>query len=358
MRVLFTIGAPYLPQKSGGAQSSTNQLVRGLAARGHEAAVMCQLTSGGWIELVSRIKRRVNRTRFSRDAVSGQSVFRAWDPTDASEVVKRFCPDVAVVQNGDTMTIAESLEAHGVPVVLYFRDVEFDTLGGNPAALGRARFIANSAFTARCYAEAFGVSCAVIPPLVEAALYRTDTSRSNVTFINPYPVKGLEVALAVAERCPDIPFAFVESWDVSSDLRAYLDGRLARLPNVTLRPRTSNMRVVYGKAKIVLAPSQWEEAWGRIATEAHLSGIPVVASRRGGLPEAVGPGGVILDHDAPAQDWAAAVRRLWNDEAHYARLSAAALAYSERPEMKPDHQIGMLIDVLRNACGARLKSTT
>ena len=35
--------------------------------------------------------------------------------------------------------------------------------------------------------------------------------------------------------------------------------------------------------------------FGRIAVEPQFSGIPVVASDRGGLPEAVGPGGVLID---------------------------------------------------------------
>jgi hypothetical protein len=65
----------------------------------------------------------------------------------------------------------------------------------------------------------------------------------------------------------------------------------------------------------------------------------VIASTRGGLPEAVGPGGILLDPDQPIADWAAAVRKLWQDQAHYAELSAAAVAYAERREMTFAYQI-------------------
>ncbi len=242
---------------------------------------------------------------------------------------------------------AKSLESHGVPVVLYFRNVEFEELEGSPAELSRARFIANSKFTAKRHQEEFGVTCSVIPPLVNADLYRTNSTRANVTFINPYPVKGSEVALAVAEQCPDIPFAFIESWGINEELRASLDRRLADLPNVTLTPRTSDMKTVYGKARILLAPSLWEEAWGRVASEAHCSGIPVIGSRQGGLPEAIGPGGLTLDVGAPVTDWVAAVRRLWDDPAEYARLSETALQFSQRPEMRSDHQVSQLLEVLQ-----------
>ncbi len=65
------------------------------------------------------------------------------------------------------------------------------------------------------------------------------------------------------------------------------------------------MKQVYRSAKLILMPSMWEEAWGRVATEAQFSGIPVIASNRGGLPESVGPGGVLLDPDGPLEPWVA-----------------------------------------------------
>jgi glycosyltransferase involved in cell wall biosynthesis len=74
--------------------------------------------------------------------------------------------------------------------------------------------------------------------------------------------------------------------------------------NVTLHPPTRDMRPLYARARLLLAPSQWEEAWGRVATEAQVSGIPVLASNRGGLPEAVGNGGILLPADAPGNEWA------------------------------------------------------
>src|SRR5262249_21620774 len=62
-----------------------------------------------------------------------------------------------------------------------------------------------------------------------------------------------------------------------------------------LRERTDDMRTVYCDTRILLVPSQWEdETWGRVVSEAQLSGIPVITSDRGGLPESVGPGGIVL----------------------------------------------------------------
>ena len=106
-----------------------------------------------------------------------------------------------------------------------------------------------------------------------------------------------------------------------------------------------NMKSIYSRAKAVLIPSRLEEAWGRVASEAQFSGIPAVASNRGGLPEAVGPGGVLLDPDGPIEAWVDAVRKLWHDDGYYAKLSAAALKYSKRAEINPDIQIGTLLTV-------------
>lgn len=353
MRVLFTTGNPFLPQQTGGAQSSTNQLATSLVAKGHAPAVMCRLKAGGWTEVSARISKRLSGGHFAWGRVNGYSVYRGWDPTQAAEVARRFRPDVAVVQNGETMAIARCLEEAGVPVVLYFRNVEFQELGGDPSSLRNARYISNSRFTAGKFHAAYGITSTVIPPLIDSSLYRTANSRENVTFINPYQLKGLDIAIGIAERCPEIPFSFLESWVLNDDYKKSLLEQLAHLPNVTLRPRTGDMKSVYGKARILLAPSRWEEAWGRVASEAHCSGIPVIGSNRGGLPEAIGSGGIILDPDGPLDDWAEAVRRLWHDDTAYAHASAAAFAFAARPEMDADAQLTTFLEVLRGAAAAR-----
>jgi hypothetical protein len=67
------------------------------------------------------------------------------------------------------------------------------------------------------------------------------------------------------------------------------------------------------------------------------------------LPEAIGEGGVVLDYDAPVEEWVSELRRLWRDESHYDRLSVAALRYAARAQMDPDHQFAVFLDVLESA---------
>src|ERR1044071_1321273 len=94
--------------------------------------------------------------------------------------------------------------------------------------------------------------------------------------ITPVVKKGVDLAVEVARLLPHRRFLFVETWPLSSAARRELVSRLARVPNVTLRRSTPDMRSVYAGTALLLAPSQWEEAFGRVLLEAQLNGIPVV----------------------------------------------------------------------------------
>jgi glycosyltransferase involved in cell wall biosynthesis len=207
--------------------------------------------------------------------------------------------------------------------------------------------MAISQFTAQRLHSLYGLDALILPPLFRREHYATQGAGRMVTFINPVAVKGVDLALEIAALCPEIPFCFVRGWPLGLKELANLKRSIRRLGNVTLHDRTSDMQPVYRQTRILLVPSQWEdETWGRVVTEAQFSGIPAVASKRGGLPEAVGPGGIMLGHDEPAAIWAAAVRELWSDDQLYRNLSRKALDYAARADLDPDHQVSLLIGAL------------
>ena len=113
------------------------------------------------------------------------------------------------------------------------------------------------------------------------------------------------------------------------------------------------MRQFYATARLLLAPSVWEEAYGRVVPEAQISGIPVLASDRGGLPQAVGPGGILIDAHAPDADWLAAFDRMWDDDAEYSRLSGLAREHAEREEMAPGLITGRFLELVSDFIAAR-----
>ena len=359
MDLTFVSGNPHLPQVVGGVEVNTHELATELVQRGHRVSVVAKLS----LRNVFGVRRAARglfggrRTWVDRDL--GYPVFRSrrpWDPP-------ADCADssVAVVQNGGMLELAAGFARIGVPSVAYLHGLGFETWSQKAgSALPFRGYIANSQFTAERLRRAFGLDAVIIPPLFRRERYLTRVEGDAVTFINPVPEKGVDLALSVAALCPEIPFSFVCAWPLGVSGMAMLKHKLRLFPNVTLRRRSSDMRPIYRNTRILMVPSQWEaETWGRVVTEAQFSGIPVVASNRGGLPEAVGAGGLILGYDQPAEIWAEAICDLWSNPARYRELSQAALAHSARPALDPDRQLAILLGALECFVGsAGAKSST
>lgn len=352
MRLLFGTGHSYLPQRAGGSESSTHDLCVEMKKQGIAPAVLASIEPEGWLGLKNRLTRKlVTQRKFPMDKTMGYPVYRGWHPeTGIAEVTARFKPDAAILQAGKPLLFAKLLLERNIPSIVYLRDTLFNKLEGDVEKLPRLRYIANSQFTADTFKDRYGIDVPVAPPLVRPEAYRTETARQAVVFVNPHPFKGVETAFSMAERRPDIPFDFVEGWPLGKDLLEQYKARARALGNIRWLARQSDMRRVYANAKIVLAPSQaasetWVEAWGRIVTEAHCSGIPVIASRSGGLPESVGPGGLLVDPDGPPEAWTDALSEMWDDPAKYEHYAAAALEYGQRDAIQPEHLIRRVVEI-------------
>ncbi|WP_100259182.1 glycosyltransferase [Qipengyuania seohaensis] len=352
MRILLATGHPYLPQIAGGAQSSMHELAQALIAEGHQVATFSGLTGVGSLGWRARLSLKVRKSKLFRNDTLGYLAFRSWVPADAAqEVATAFAPDILCMMSGFPVPLSKAFRQAGVATLMYFRNVEDDDFGGEVAGSADG-YLANSQFTASKMRERHGVDCSVIPPLVNGKCYATRTSRHYVTLINPHPLKGRDIAFELVKRCQDIPFLFVKAWTLEKEDQTALDELNSRFPNVDVRDRTEDMKTVYAQTRIVLIPSIWEEAWGRVATEAHFSGIPVIASRTGGLPESVGPGGVLISPDASVQAWVDALRALTRNEQLYRKLSRAARDYSKRKEMQPGMQLAHFIKAANKAITA------
>ncbi|MGB3722932.1 MAG: glycosyltransferase [Pacificimonas sp.] len=265
------------------------------------------------------------------DHVRGYPVYRAQKVEAAQdEVVADFAPDAVIIEGSFPVPRLETALAARQRVVAFLRNCEWQRLGGDLPRHVNVRYAANSQATAAAHGDRFGVDAVVIPPLVDPALYRCEPQARYVTFVNPVPEKGVDLAFAIAELCPEIEFQFIESWPRPPAEREWLKSAIDALPNVRLLPPSSDMRDIYRRTAFMLVPSQWFEGWGRIVTEAQISGIPSIASNMGGLPEAVGKGGILLPANAPAEAWAAACRQMWSDEQLYADFSKHARAHSQQ----------------------------
>lgn len=350
MRVLLVLAEPFLPQQGGGSQTSALELLSALRHAGADVALASMLKRKSWLGLSAVMRMKVARRHFVMSVFKTHRVYRVAEISrNLHHVVADFEPDVVLVQAMNAMPLAHLINARRVPMVIYWRDVEINRMNGTPIGL-IARYLANSEFTASFYAERFGIASVVVPPLIERERYITaHHTKQSVVFVGVVPEKGLDVAIGVALLCPDIPFDFVESWILPRKRRKAVKIRLAAIPNIRFVPYRFSMKSVYGRARLLLAPSQWEEGWGRVASEAHISGIPVVGSRIGGLVEAVGPGGILIDPRAPAAEWATAVRNLWDDQTLHQQMSAAAETYSHRQALDPQWAVQRIIEELEQA---------
>ncbi|MBV6633282.1 MAG: glycosyltransferase [Alphaproteobacteria bacterium] len=252
----------------------------------------------------------------------------------------------------------------GAKVVLYLGNAEVDDEA--MFAPGYSA-ICPSAFLAEHYRKTYGLETAVINPIIapehqrESHLAKLDVGSRQalgfVTLINPMPHKGLALfaklaARAAAER-PDVRFLVIEGRMPRSTLQARgLD--LGAWPNVWLIPEQQDMGAVYARTAMLLMPSYWAEGFGRTVVEAHLSGVPVLASDRGGLPEALGgvpplpaPPSCLEDFNRfPTPDelepWWDRMVSLWDDAQAYDQ--AVTQAHQAAEQFYPDATKQRLLD--------------
>jgi glycosyltransferase involved in cell wall biosynthesis len=154
------------------------------------------------------------------------------------------------------------------------------------------------------------------------------------TFVNPQPNKGVfwfvGLAAELGRRRPEIPLLVVEGRGGADWLaRTGLD--LSGLTNLRRMAHTPDPRAFYRVSRAVLMPSLWQESFGRVAAEALINGIPVLASSRGALPDTLGQAGFVFDipalytptsrivpSAAEVKPWLVQLERLWDDDAWYA----------------------------------------
>jgi glycosyltransferase involved in cell wall biosynthesis len=200
------------------------------------------------------------------------------------------------------------------------------------------------------------VSTAIDSPIDWSAVLAPADEREFVTFVHPAPHKGVALFARLADmlgaRRPDIPILIVQSGRSAGWLNTLPGMDWTRYPHIVAAPPVARPADFFALTRILLVPSV-VEAFGRVAAEAMINGIPAVVSDRGGLPNTVGgafeAGGgarvLSIPHwmtsspeKIPTEDevrpWYDAVCGLWDDEALYERVATrareiAAARYSE-----------------------------
>jgi glycosyltransferase involved in cell wall biosynthesis len=124
------------------------------------------------------------------------------------------------------------------------------------------------------------------------------------------PEKGVDILLAAAANMPDIAFKVAGDGPILSDMMARAPGNVSFVGRLGF----DELLAFYRKARLLVVPSQCFEQFGLVVIDAMALGVPVIASRLGGLPHVVEDGvtGSLFEPGNP-EDLVRQVRCLWDD---------------------------------------------
>lgn len=189
-----------------------------------------------------------------------------------------------------------------------------------------------------------GIDCVRFapPPNRDGAAPTTRNARMRVMFVGRMIAeKGPDVLIRAAQHLarPDVEYFLVGSQGFARDapLSAY-EQELRRLAaeataesgaDIRFEPFVdrSSLPDLLRSADLLVVPSRWAEPSGLTAAEGLATGVPVIVSRVGGLPDVVGSAGVLVPPDDPAA-LADAIAVLADDPDARWRMSQRARAHA------------------------------
>ena len=254
-----------------------------------------------------------------------------------------FGPDIVLSYGGHPVIreVMRRAQARGSRTVFTLRNYGYEDPGYYEHV---DHVFTTSPYLSRFYAEKIGLrSVGIESPIDWEDVEAPEDLRRFVTFVNPSPAKGsllfARLADMLGSQRADIPLLVVQSATSAGRLNAIPGLDFTKYPQIMAAPATPRGADFFALTRILLVPSTVAECFGRVAAEALVNGIPPLVSDRGGLPETVGAGGLVIPLPAwltpeaaelPSVDevrpWVEAICALWDNPAAYAEASAQARA--------------------------------
>jgi len=354
-KLLFVTQNPFLPDSSGGAQKSAHYLFQSLISRGWKVEVICASSIK-----TPRFRKSVIQSilclnlpqRFTVDTELGFPCWRhALKYSSQSHWINllenrlnAYQPDVVLGDSSPNCPLLKHAISKSFKTFYIGRNINITQ--STSILPDELNLMANSPFVASVISQIMNQEVEVILPFVDVKSYRVEKIISKyITFVNPVPEKGVNIAIQVAKALPNENFLFVKGkWSHMrpEKVEEYLQPAYT-LPNVDIWENQSNMQEVYKVTRIMLVPSQFIETFGRVILEAQINGIPVVAAHVGGIPYTLGQGGILVYPKHKAEGYIKAIEQLQSNEGYYEKTSQMAFENSNRPEFNPKLQVDKFI---------------
>lgn len=350
MHVLF-LNARYAPEGIGGPAFSVQFLAEQLVEEGDQATVLCRTQYSG---VVQEMHKGVRVVRAGMN-VSPQAIKEL-----IGQVLDEYQPDVVhtnYLREFPISALPSLVKNRGLRLVHTIHEFSFICIKVSPSKDGRLCSIQcpecrSATVAARILAEqvdaVVGVSRFVLELHEQMGLFGT-TPMKRVIY-NPYapptqcsapkasgatlrlgylgrlsPEKGIESLLRTLLHHPieddwTLTVAGVGAQQYETMLKqSYAEPRVKFIGFV--RPSQ-----LFDMVDVLIIPSVCEEPQARVMIEAYAHGVPVIASRRGGMPELVEQGETGLQFDpANPNDLVSAILLLMKDRLLLERMRAPAL---------------------------------
>jgi glycosyltransferase involved in cell wall biosynthesis len=248
---------------------------------------------------------------------------------EIEQYIRSFNPEIIFTQLECSFEVIKLANKYHIPLILFICDVQSDTIKllSQITDWNQVYTVILSRFAEHKLSPYLQNEHIVIyPPLCLSKCYINNqkTCHKYITMANPVHEKGRQTIINIIKALPENQFLLVAGWTNIEDLNPF-----SKYPNVTIWPRQNDLRIIFQVTRLLLVPSVWEEAYGRIATEAQINGIPIIASNIGGLPEAVGEGGILIDNYLNVDDWIKSITLLEQKRSIYKKLSIKASKHAK-----------------------------
>ncbi|EHP88547.1 glycosyltransferase family 4 protein [Methanotorris formicicus] len=303
----------YFPSFPGGAEKSILYELKEYEKKGYHIFVICFdefYPKGDFI--IDGIKGknyglRVSLSKYSRFYTL--ILNREYVLSTLEKHKEELKESIAITQNLMTPIITEFCIKNNIKYIYYLRDelnlnefrnyevglrkvlkifksiIEFPAIyyymSKNEVALRNAyKIISNSKYIQQLLKRKFNLDSEVKYPKIDhSKLDRTKIKKENQKYIafigGENSMKGHDIVLKIAKKLKNEEFLIVGPYK-----------KPFKKENILFVPYQKDVMEIYKVSKLILVPSRWNEAFGRVVLEANYLGIPAITSNRGGLPEA------------------------------------------------------------------------